>query len=819
MKRNFLTNALMAIFACCLCLSVTSCKDDDDDNKNNGNSGTTDTEEMNDDQSVEAINAWRWLNLLTDVETQADNWTNEKYTVTIGTQASNPTERIVYVSDLKEAKANFSVIAGCDPTMLDRNRTFSAGDFGSMEWNISDEGAANIATVDVSSPLMPNLTRLIYCTEEQGADNATNLTGTCYYRLGDVIEDAEGFYWVCVRPSFLGKKANDSYWVNVFNAAESGKGEKTGLNPGMPDKFIYSKYNKKYNNNTIKLPTGLKENRQQNYNFNNLIWALINPDTYKEMVGTEGEGLCGFDYKYHGKNYLACVAKYWDDANIWQKIFNRTHSQMNSMKELFFLYNGYHWKVGSTAGVWIYTSNGYKTEYTGSVDNDDYLFEMKEPGYGFDVTRYVSDPNQDKDCCSGVGSNGNRMAPSTQFPSGQGIWVMRVATGKQLDTQKKYDPYKSITGVHEIYRYNAKEQQLADKDNEMKVDGEIVVPVKEHGYFVSGDVIRDEDGRYWHCIAGWLDQEGVVKSGNKKAHFICFQDLKTAEEEIVNTDGKKGAVINNSDLVPEEMAPYVCNYLLRLCDAKQNPKQFELAYYCDSLFKYYSKFDVNKHSTKRDTVGPKGAEAFIHSINVAYIPKDGRTTGTQPYMRCIWDGTTIAGDRGAVGVNIDGAYWFQYFYKKYNQTNTMTMDLTHLWRESKTSSVYPIKADKWSSCKRSDTKNRDGDFTETDRYTVFNAYLWQGQPGYFRSAYREPVVFVRYMALDDISENMLDKYNGKEFTIISSVPEAGEIRHLARYSLISWANTIHNEGNCKYAFMDNEPFNENPLLVSSSAWK
>ena len=110
MKRNFLTNALMAIFACCLCLSVTSCKDDDDDNKNNGNSGTTDTEEMNDDQSVEAINAWRWLNLLTDVETQADNWTNEKYTVTIGTQASNPTERIVYVSDLKEAKANPSML-------------------------------------------------------------------------------------------------------------------------------------------------------------------------------------------------------------------------------------------------------------------------------------------------------------------------------------------------------------------------------------------------------------------------------------------------------------------------------------------------------------------------------------------------------------------------------------------------------------------------------------------------------------------------------------------------------------------------------------
>ena len=806
----------MAIFACCLCLSVTSCKDDDDNNTNNGNGGKTDTEEMNADQSVEAINAWRWLNLLTDVETQTDNWKNEKYTVTIGTQASNPTERIVYVGDLKEAKANFSVIAGCDPTMLDQNRTFSAGDFGSMEWNISAEGAANIATVDVSSPLMPNLTRLIYCTEEQGADNATNLTGTCYYRLGDVIEDAEGFYWVCVRPSFLGKKANDSYWVNVFNAAESGKGEKTGLNPGMPDKFIYSKYNKKYNNNTIKLPTGLKENRQQNYNFNNLIWALINPDTYKEMVGTEGKGLCDFDYKYHGKNYLTAVAKYWDDGNIWQKIFNRTHSEMNDMEELFFFYNGYHWKVGSTAGVWIYTSKGYQTEYTGSVDNDDILFEMKEPGYGFDVTRYVSDPHQDKDCCSGEGSNGNRMAPGKQFYSTQGIWVMRVATGKQLDTQKKYDPYKSITGVHEIYRYNTKTNQTADKNTQMKEDGEVAVPVKEHGYFVMGDVIKDEDGRYWHCIAGWLDNQDA-KSKDKKAHFISFGGLNKAEETIANTDGKKGYVIDNSDLMPEEMAPYVCAFLEQLYDVNKPTVMFNLHHYCDSLLRVYSKININEFMVSRDTLSSTGANAKILSFNLAYTPKTGRTTGTQPYMRCVWDGTPVAADRTQ---NRSNAYWFNYFYKKYNQPNGQTMDLTHLWKESNViTEKNPILPDKWSSCKRSDTQTRDGKFTVYDRSQTFNSFLWQGAPNIYRSAYHEPVLFVRYMSVDDISENMLDKYNGKEFTLVNAVPTNKEARMLARVSLVASASVIHNAGVCKYTFMDNEPFNENPLLESSSAWR
>ena len=208
---------LMAALVCGLSLSVTSCKDDDNDNGNGAGGNTTDTEVMNADETPESLTAWRWLSILTDVDAQAEGWLDQKYEATIGVASSNSTtRRVIYVGDLDEAKANFAALAGCDPKTLASDRTFDAGEYGSMQWHVSDKNAENIATVDVNSKLLPTLTQLVYCTEDQGSDNATNITGNCYYRLGDVIEDCYGYYWVCVRPSFKENKAKDSYWVNVF---------------------------------------------------------------------------------------------------------------------------------------------------------------------------------------------------------------------------------------------------------------------------------------------------------------------------------------------------------------------------------------------------------------------------------------------------------------------------------------------------------------------------------------------------------------------------------------------------------------------------
>ncbi len=521
MIKKLFNLSLMAALMCGLSLGFASCSDDDDNsNAGTDNSSGDDQEIVDPNDTPEIHTAWAWISAITDAETQPEGWDQQTYEPTIGQPSlNNVNARVIFVRDIDDARMNFSSIAGCSPADLKTKKTVDAGQYGRMEWAPSDPGAPNIAVVDVDTKLIPKLSRIIYCTPDQADENASGVTGTAYYRLGDVVEDADGYYWVCVRPSFSQNKATDSYWVNIFNAAESGRGEKTGNLPGIPQANIYSKYNKKYNDNTILLPTALKSSREHCYNLSNMVEALLFPGDYKDKVGTEGKGLCGFDYKYHGVYYLTKVNQYWQEAGIWEKLFNRNYGEMKGLHLKRFFYYGYHWKVGSTAGVWIYKGSSYKTQYTGSLDDDDTLFEMKVKNTGFDIRRYASDPLADKNCATATGQN---CAPKSQFNADQAYWVVRYRSGKQLDSQKKYDPLKAITGVHEIYRYNAKTQKLESQPNETEEDliGNNNPDLYYTGYshYHLGDVYKDQYGHRWFIAS---------PSG------ICFKSSNNYGEEKI----------------------------------------------------------------------------------------------------------------------------------------------------------------------------------------------------------------------------------------------------------------------------------------------
>jgi hypothetical protein len=50
------------------------------------------------------------------------------------------------------------------------------------------------------------------------------------------------------------------------------------------------------------------------------------------------------------------------------------------------------------------------------------------------------------------------MAPAKQFIYDDAYWVIRVATGKQLD--KNYKPYKLMSTVYDIYNFNTTGRDL-----------------------------------------------------------------------------------------------------------------------------------------------------------------------------------------------------------------------------------------------------------------------------------------------------------------------------------------------------------------------
>ena len=542
MIKKIFNLSLMAALLCGLSLSVTSCKDDDDSNAGGDNNSQqdADTEVVDATDTPEKHLAWTWISSLADVDNATENWESQTFEPIIGEESQNEAQaRLLYVNDLEEARASFSAIAGCNPNDLKGEKTISAGDYGTMEWAPSPANASNLATVQVDCRLMPKLSKLIYCTAAQAPDNAA-FTGTAYYRLGDVVEDAEGYYWVCVRPSFSVGNLKDSYWVNIFNAAETGRGVKTGKLPGIPEKNIYSKYNKKYNDNIILLPTALASNREHVFLLNNLVQALLYPENYAEKVGVAGKGLCGIPYTYHGRYFLDQVNRYWMDGEIWEKLFNCAFGLLKETPRFDYFYNGYHWKVGSTAGVWLYEStNGYHTKYEGSMDDDDTLYEMKAKGAGFDIRRYASDPLQDPECCKSTNTarKGN-WAPSDQFDKTDRRWVVRYRSGKQLDTQKKYDPFKAITGVHEIYRYNAKTQKLEGTDlvteDDLNSDGNLESRYMGKSHYHIGDVYKDQNGHRWFVISA----SGISGTNtNLYGDVTIFDNESSPWTELVSFDG------------------------------------------------------------------------------------------------------------------------------------------------------------------------------------------------------------------------------------------------------------------------------------------
>ena len=446
MKRNFYF-LLLAALVCCLSLSVTSCKSDD--NNSSDSEGVMTPDEVAATDNEEARTAFRWLCILTEAENFDENWKSKTWEPTIGVaSANNANTRIVVVSDLNEAREKFAKLADMEATQIGKTLTLNGGAAGTMQWEQSAEGAQNIAVVTVKSSIMPRLEEIVYCTEEQVGDNASasSMKGTAYYRFGDVIRDSQGYYWVCVRPSFAPRdkkecsSKGDSHWINIFNGSQSG-GSKA-----MPTANVKTKWNnlKKYKYQTIKLPTALKYDREHIINLSNLIWAMLRPDTYYDLVNKRGWMALGkFPYEYNGRRYVEQVTDFWNEQyngyTIWQILFNHTYDEMKGLKKMIFYYQGYSWTSGESGHVWGLATTDYDSV---SGEDKEKINFVKD---GFDVTYYAQSTDK-KVYVNRFSNDGNGIV---------GRWVVRYAKGEDLLSKgQKYDFYKNIAGTTDIYRFN-----------------------------------------------------------------------------------------------------------------------------------------------------------------------------------------------------------------------------------------------------------------------------------------------------------------------------------------------------------------------------
>ena len=492
----------MAAVVLGISLSVTSCSDDDDDA--NKSEQTRDDVDLLDND--EARTAFRWLCGLTDAQTIDNNWKSKTWEPTVGLASeNNEYTRIVVVDDLAEAKICFSKLADKDPSELGSKVTVNGGAAGTMTWEPSAAGAQNLAVVTVNSRILPHLQKIVYCTEEQVGANGSifgnDMKGVAYYRFGDVIQDPEGYYWVCVRPSFAAnhgecKSKGDSHWINIFNA--SNDNEKT-----IPDENVISKWNnlKKYDYQTILLPTKLPYDRQQIFNLNNLLRALVNPDTYG-TINSVGDNLTlgGFPYKYHGKNFVEAVATYWNEPDengrtIWQKLFNHTYEEMKGIAVYKFLYMGYSWKWGESGYVYCYKRNGFEREYIGKESDDELDINFVKQGFNI---RYFAQEDAEKKAQLPWERS---VTEPTDDKGTEATWVIRYKKGEQLMTAGKYGYYRQIASKDgkqkDVYRFNEKQHIDAGENDTVKWDEKIVINTEvEKNQAKVGDIIA-ANGKFY----------------------------------------------------------------------------------------------------------------------------------------------------------------------------------------------------------------------------------------------------------------------------------------------------------------------------------
>ena len=738
MKKQSINLWILAALLCGLSLTVISCKDDDNDNGSNGDESEIVVAPTETEEAKAALN---WLANMTNVEEFTDDWASKTYEPTIGVESKNEANtRVVVVADIDYARMNFSSISGIDPDKLSSVQSQTIDGVGTVTWTPSAADANNLATVDVNTKLIPHLSKIVYCTMEQAGDNGSTFDGTAYFRFGDVLEDQDGYYWVCVKPAFgTGKAAQQQgYWINVFNRDEKNGQGSDGIVPPIPKANICSDYNEKYNGNTILLPTKLKSTKEMTHNLANLVWALLNPDAYHETVGDNGMGLGGYDYKYNGQKFCERVAEQWKAKGIWQILFNRTYDEMKQFKKLNFYYEGYHFTpkihLGSSnlGCATVMGTKKYEPNYVTTYNQDsEKNLEMKEEGAGFDMLRYCSDPKQNKDCAS---SGKAGYAPAQQFSNTEGYWIVRQKTSSDLaGTFLHPSVYINLKNTADIYRYNAAYGVGVGKDMPVETEDDLAATsFQNRAYYTVGDIVMDTKARTWICVQPSAYGDEQLFKQQPYSYFISFdEDAVTKQLTLDNIPDSKelaAQILFDLELLYQ-------NYF-RYGESKESDIHKRIKNMSDNMY-----VEITELLAKRDTIHKfsfrTGGESVLISFGSALYRNDDQIC----VLRLVSDYTKESnGDTG-------GRDMSYYFYANYTNSNTV-MKLADLGNAD---IIKANNKDQWVSLPWVDFATRKritdntGPRTQTENVSDLQRFVYtkgrSAQDGTVpANMYREPII-------------------------------------------------------------------------------
>ena len=420
--KNLITPLMMAAMAASLCWGTISCKSDDD---NNGNNGNEPTEAQYEQQQL----GWDIITQLSDERTAPADWENKTFEPTIGVaKDDDPYTRIVMTNDVATAATRYGDLVGLEIDESTTGYQFSLDGIGSLNYQRGSENDQYLAQVSVDIKQMPHLKKILYQTEKQAGLNAS-LTGTAYYRFGDVVQDEFGSYWICVRPSFSLEGKGDSHWMSTSFP--------------LPEENIY--HYKGSNSFDYYLPTGLGKSTEHMQNMVEMLYAMLYPDRWMNALMSSPKLPMFHDFstkrmKYHNIYFWQRVDKAWQEQKLYENLLDITRAKAAyyiTSKGVDIVYRGYTWPYGSGWNGGVYYAHYQNGD--GNLENN--LHGVKYLTMKRDLFTLPLDFR--------TGFDYRIFGDNELFR-----FLVRYKTGKQLSKNKVYNPKTSINGCKDIYVYN-----------------------------------------------------------------------------------------------------------------------------------------------------------------------------------------------------------------------------------------------------------------------------------------------------------------------------------------------------------------------------
>jgi hypothetical protein len=455
-----------------------------------------------------------------------------------------------------------------------------------------------------------------------------------------------------VRPAFGKEGKQDSHWLCLSRT--------------LPDANL-APYKTSTGNQNY-LPTGLGSSTKHMQNGAEMFYAMLHPDDWHNNLSGSTKPAMFDDfstknYQYHNIYFWQRVCKAWQQRDLFNKVLgvSKEHLDIGIANGLHFLYSGYSW--------WWKTSwwcTLYEATYKNGTGKKSNMHDAATSKPKKDMHDIIVDAKAGEK----VGTVNGQF-----FDNDDAVrWYVRYKTGVQLSSNGNYNEKTKLSGCTDIYVYNTLYNVDLNRDPEVT---EKEKAWTTRGFYVMGDVVKDNDGNRWICIQE-CPNDAALYPDAKHAYFVSFD-----QKALGNNLSTKYTNLPSRDL---SMQIFFCMdqiYHNRNITQSLNPSRRAV-----ESMKNNAGVDISEIIAYRDTMHSFKGSSHADRVPVSFVSTlYYDTDGTLCVLRMIGDNTASQ--------QSGGRDWSWRFYDSYTHNLSTAPERMELSDLADLNEVMTYNIDRW----------------------------------------------------------------------------------------------------------------------------